>query len=198
MGWRCAAALVLLLPASAEAHVGHGPTFVAVGGLRFAPADVTVVQGDTVVWTIARGERHTITADDASFDFAADSSRRFDQVGTFGYHCKVHPTVMRGRVVVDQAPDPAALPALSGVRLRVAGTRATLRFTVDQPASVRALVRRGGRTLRESTYAAKAGTSTRRLSLKRLKPGAYQLKVVAIDDSTGLSSKAKRVSFRVR
>jgi plastocyanin len=188
-----------VLPAApAGSHVGHGPTFVAVGGLRFAPAAVTVLQGDTVVWTYGPTDRnHTVTADDGSFDSATDFSVRFDTVGTFGYHCKVH-SFMKGTVVVDPAPDAPTLPVLSGVRLRVAGARGTLRFTVDQAASVRALVRRGGRTVRESTFAAKAGASTRQISLRRLKAGAYQLKVVAIDDSTGLSSKAKRVSFRVK
>jgi plastocyanin len=200
MGWRCAAALLfVLLAATADAHPGHGPTIVTVGGTAFSPATVQITQGDTVVWSYTGLDRnHTVTADDGSFDFATDSSYRFDTTGTFAYHCKVH-AGMRGTVVVAPAPvAPNVRPTLSKVSLRIAARRATLRFTLDQAASVRALVRRGARTVREADFAGPPGASTHPFSLRGLRPGLYALKIVAIDESSGLSSKAVRRKLRLR
>jgi len=141
----------------------------------------------------------------------------FDKPGTFTYGCKVHQS-MRGSVTVTPAPatPPApGAPLLTGVKLssakvcsrrsrRCARPGVVVRMTLDKKASVRALVRRRrgtkaiGGTLTETAFAGRAGTNTRRIALGSLRPGQYQLKVVAIDDTTGESSTAARLAFTVR
>jgi plastocyanin len=49
--------------------------------------------------------RHTVTADDGTFDLGLDGegsggSHRFTEPGAHAYHCSVHPS-MTGTVVVD-------------------------------------------------------------------------------------------------
>jgi plastocyanin len=61
----------------------------------FNPGSLDVLPGETVDWTNVSNRRHTVTADDGSFDsgdtFGGDHFRwRFDSVGSFGYHCRVH------------------------------------------------------------------------------------------------------------
>lgn len=71
---------------------------------RFDPPQLTVVAGAEIAFTNDGQEVHTATADDGSFDTgtvnAGDSvSLTFDQVGTFAYHCSLHPW-MTGEIVV--------------------------------------------------------------------------------------------------
>ena len=63
----------------------------------YAPAVLTVSKG-TVVTIANRGkEFHTVTSDDPGrlFDISIDANKTvtftFDKVGTFAYHCGVHP-----------------------------------------------------------------------------------------------------------
>jgi plastocyanin len=143
----------------------------------------------------------------------------FDKTGRYTFHCKVHAS-MTGSVTVTPGLDPAppsppGRPQLTGVKLassKVCSRRSrrctkpgvVVRMTLDRKASVRALVRqRSGTTvidgtLKETAFVGRAGTSSRRIGLGSLRPGQYQLKVVAIDDNTGESSTAARLAFTVR
>ena len=143
----------------------------------------------------------------------------FDKTGRFTFHCKVH-AFMTGSVTVTPgldppAPSPPGRPRLTGVKLassKVCSRRSrrcpkpgvVVRMTLDRKASVRALVRRRSGTtvidgtLAETAFAGRAGTSSRRIDLGSLRPGQYQLKLVAIDDNTGESSTAARLAFTVR
>lgn len=60
----------------------------------FSPSVVDVLPGETVEWSNISERRHTITADDGSFDYEAQPgdhlSRPFDTVGAFAYHCTIH------------------------------------------------------------------------------------------------------------
>ena len=63
----------------------------------YAPAVVKVSKG-TLVTIVNRGkEFHTVTSDDPGrlFDISIDANKTvtftFDKVGTFAYHCGVHP-----------------------------------------------------------------------------------------------------------
>ena len=107
--WRRATLLLLLFPAVAGAHPGHGPAIVRAGvGLenRFDPQSVTVGVGDNVIWRFEDGlNSHTVTADDGQFDTGSlapgDSGEfTFDEAGTFAYHCEIHPS-MTASVVVE-------------------------------------------------------------------------------------------------
>ena len=76
---------------------------VLVRGMVFDPPQVDVRPGEPVVWEFADREPHTVTADNGSFDSGQkvnDEFRlRFDQPGSYSYHCAIHPD-MKGRVVV--------------------------------------------------------------------------------------------------
>ncbi len=74
---------------------------------RFAPADVTITQGDTVTWNNTGGT-HNVTFDDGSFDMPPDAvdsrwtvQRTFNTPGTFSYVCERHAGIgMVGTVTV--------------------------------------------------------------------------------------------------
>jgi plastocyanin len=70
----------------------------------------TVAVGDTVVWTWAGSNPHSVTSDDGLFDIPSDGfqttgsgSYTFNQAGTFTYVCRVHGTAMSGTVIVQAA-----------------------------------------------------------------------------------------------
>ncbi len=76
-------------------------------GFAFTPASITIKVGTTVVWTNSTGAPHT-SSSDAGSAVTWDSSIinpggtfnfTFTQVGTFHYHCNVHP-YMHGTIVV--------------------------------------------------------------------------------------------------
>jgi plastocyanin len=82
-------------PASAE---------IAIQGFAFDRASVTVKVGAAITWTNQDSADHTITSDKGDWDSGKIAqggkySHTFDQVGTFTYHCSVHPA-MKGTVVV--------------------------------------------------------------------------------------------------
>jgi len=118
-------ALLAILPAVLPAAARAATTSVTAENFRFAPAELTVTVGDTVVWRFS-GEPHTVTsgspgAADGRFDsgiVAAGGTYayRFSEPGTYRYFCAVHPEDMTGRIVVEAAqrpPTPAATPALT-------------------------------------------------------------------------------------
>jgi plastocyanin len=72
--------------------------------LAYAPAQIDIAVGTTVVWTNDAPLAHTVTADDNSFDSGViDAGGRwsytFTRAGTFPFHCTPHP-FMKGVVVV--------------------------------------------------------------------------------------------------
>jgi plastocyanin len=133
----CVAVLAALLVAAVPA--GAANQTVVVSSNLFTPADVTVLQGDSVTWTNSGGP-HNVKFDDGSFEMPAapDSSpwsvsRSFDTVGVFRYHCEEHGypngVDMSGAVHV-QAAGPAPLPGGAPVSadktapaLRLSGSR---------------------------------------------------------------------------
>ncbi len=92
---------------------------VHLAGARFAPATVTVAVGATVTWVNDDGSKHTVTADNASFDSGslnagASFVHTFTIAGTYAYGCDFHGN-MRGTVIVTGAngaptPPPATVP----------------------------------------------------------------------------------------
>jgi len=99
---------------------------VSIDGFAFAPAEVSVPVGTSVVWTnLQNGVQHTTSSLDGLWDSGALAtsdafSFTFTQPGDFAYQCTIHPS-MRGivHVVADAraqtvsaaAPDqPAATP----------------------------------------------------------------------------------------
>lgn len=85
------ATAIVGLPASAAAATLP----VSVQFSAFAPGQQDILPGDTIEWENVSERRHTVTADDGSFDsgdlFGGQKfTRTFDSPGTFTYHCTVH------------------------------------------------------------------------------------------------------------
>jgi plastocyanin len=98
-----AAAAVALLAAPA-ATAAEPVVPVRIDFQAFSPSSIDVLPGETVEWRNGSERRHTVTADDGSFDSGDVLSglrfkHRFDAVGAYRYHCRVH-TVMTGEVDV--------------------------------------------------------------------------------------------------
>lgn len=114
------AALLVLLLAAPRPVLGaqHAVTIIDDA---FTPASITVSVGDTVTWTNAGQDPHTVTSDSGAFDSqrlepGAVFSHTFTAAGTFTYRCDFHSN-MTGQVVVQAgvpAADPAAPAAGSG------------------------------------------------------------------------------------
>ena len=77
---------------------------VSIANFAFAPTEITIAPGESVIWTNDDGAPHGLEFDDNAPGTnlllpGASFSRRFDQPGTYDYNCSVHP-YMTGRVVV--------------------------------------------------------------------------------------------------
>jgi LPXTG-motif cell wall-anchored protein len=85
------------------AHLASDPSDT-IADFSFSPGTITIHVGDAVTWTNAGPSQHTATANGGSFDTGTLSkgqsgSHTFNQAGTFGYFCRIHP-FMHGTVVV--------------------------------------------------------------------------------------------------
>ncbi len=88
-----------------------GNTVTALASLAFSPQSITVQVGSNVTW-VFQSVGHTVTftaaqgapADIGSVDAPQANtsvSRTFATVGTYTYHCSIHPE-MTGTVIVSQ------------------------------------------------------------------------------------------------
>jgi amicyanin len=84
-----------------------GSVVVPIADFAFLPAELHVHAGQTVTWVNCEesATAHTTHGDGEEWSSpllapGAGFSRRFDQPGTFDYHCDPHP-FMTGRVVVE-------------------------------------------------------------------------------------------------
>ena len=132
------AAFLVYVPSS----VGAGTPEVSIEFSDYRPSQLDVLPGETVVWTNVSQPTHTVTSDTDLFDSgdvsaAAHFSFRFDTVGTFKYHCTIHPSIAGEidvrRVTLEPLP-PAVVPGRQGGRVQrpdresvPAGARATRR-----------------------------------------------------------------------
>lgn len=156
-----AAALGLSAPASAALPVN-------VEFQAFSPSPLDVLPGETVEWTNVSERRHTVTADDESFDsgdfFGGDRfERTFEAVGAYPYHCTVH-LGMVGRVDVRRVTL-GALP----IALVTAGATVEADGRTADPSSLVRLERDTGSGFETVATAAPAadGTWTTRFPAER-------------------------------
>lgn len=84
-----------------------GSVVLPIADFAFLPAELHVHAGQTVTWVNCEesATSHTSHADGEEWSSpllgpGASFSHRFDQPGTFDYHCDPHP-FMTGRVVVE-------------------------------------------------------------------------------------------------
>ena len=79
---------------------------VSVKDLKYAPKELKIKKGDTVIWTNADDHDHTVTADDGSFKSGnmgdgATFKHKFDKPGKYKYHCEYHPR-MKATITVEE------------------------------------------------------------------------------------------------
>ena len=75
-----------------------------ISNFAFVPPTITIAAGTQVQWTNQDGFAHTVTADDARFQSNSlehndTYSQTFSAVGTYSYHCSIHPFMKRKIVV---------------------------------------------------------------------------------------------------
>jgi plastocyanin len=84
---------------------------VTVSDNAFTPKDTAVQVGGTVTWTWAAGAtQHTVTytggpttpTSSGTLTAGATFNTTFPTIGTYTYHCLIHPTTMTGTVTVVQ------------------------------------------------------------------------------------------------
>ena len=81
-----------------------GANEVYIESFAFSPSPIIVSANTTVTWTNKDAVAHTVTSDNGLFDSGsldtnASYSHQFTTVGTFSYHCTVHPTML-AKVIV--------------------------------------------------------------------------------------------------
>ncbi|HUC08139.1 MAG TPA: cupredoxin domain-containing protein [Solirubrobacterales bacterium] len=105
----CIALAAALFASQAAPAAGPGPALVSasktvtIDNFEFTPQTLRIDKGTRVAFSNSSGTAHTAT-DKGAFDtgrIKAGKSAvvRFQQKGTFAYHCKIHP-FMHGKVVV--------------------------------------------------------------------------------------------------
>lgn len=80
---------------------------INIRNMMFTPSQITIQKGGTVTWTNNDTTTHTVIDDlsnvggPSSGDIAPGSSYSFtfNKIGSFQYHCRIHPS-MRGTIVV--------------------------------------------------------------------------------------------------
>lgn len=100
--YRPLACCLLLIATSAAVAKEHK---VSIQDVKFAPKELKVKAGDTIVWTNSDDRDHTVTADDDAFASGnlrsgKTFSHKFEKPGKYKYHCNYHPR-MKGTVVVE-------------------------------------------------------------------------------------------------
>ncbi len=94
--------------ASPDASTNDESASVIIEASRFDPDELTVAAGTEVVFENLDPYAHTVTSADGSEltydsgEFGEDEtfSQRFDEVGSYDYFCRIHPT-MRSTIVVE-------------------------------------------------------------------------------------------------
>jgi len=89
---------------TSAAPMPSSPTNVAIAGMTFGPAQLTVAKNTTVSFTNNDGISHTATSDAGLWDTGtitpgATKTITFTSAGTFAYHCTIHP-MMKASIVV--------------------------------------------------------------------------------------------------
>jgi len=80
------------------------PVEIKIYNFSFTPPTISIPAGTTVRWTNRDDIPHTVVSDDQKFESKAldtddQYSYTFNQQGTYGYFCSIHPK-MTGKVVV--------------------------------------------------------------------------------------------------
>jgi plastocyanin len=84
----------------------------------FSPNPIRITAGSTVTWTNSTAPTHTSTSDTGAWNTGniapgtTSSAVAFPTVGTFPYHCAIHPSMTASVIVSAAAPAPIAAALL--------------------------------------------------------------------------------------
>jgi plastocyanin len=198
---------------------------VTISNFAFDPTSITISQGDTVTWHWAGPDtNHSVTSDPNQADSwdsdpagppnslthppGSTFGHTFNTSGTFTYICKVH-SFMTGKVIVNgphgEPPPDTTAPALTkvsanGGRKCKPGAKhckpkpTTIRFTLSEDARMKLTVPKHPGA--HVTRSFKAGARSVKLSVKKLPPGKYTVKLTATD-AAGNASPVTPVKVKV-
>lgn len=115
-------------PVATTAKKAAAAGAITARNFAFSPVVVRVAKGTTVTLTNKDGAPHTWTADGGQWDSGviaagSTSTRRFDEVGTFAFHCEIH-TSMKGTVEVGGAGTAKAATSTTSAGASTASTYA--------------------------------------------------------------------------
>jgi plastocyanin len=142
---RRAAVLAVVLVLACAVSAGAATQPVDIQFDTFSPSQLDVLPGETIAWSNVSPRVHTVTSDTSLFDAGqlgpGDAfSRRFDDPGTYAYHCTIHAGMVGEidvrRVILGSLPT-AVVPA--GQRVAIGGRAAD----VTQPVSIQRSVAGG-------------------------------------------------------
>jgi plastocyanin len=99
-------AALLAMTAARVAHA-HGPQQVTIAKLVYAPAEITLHVGDTVIWVNNDAIAHTATAAknapggpwEVMVPPGKSATMQMMTAGTIDYYCRFHPN-MKARLIV--------------------------------------------------------------------------------------------------
>ena len=78
---------------------------ITIDGLKWAPAEIEIQVGDTVVWNMeSNGMPHDVVSDDGLFTSelmtGGEFRHTFTEPGVYGFHCTPHPPMVGTITVV--------------------------------------------------------------------------------------------------
>jgi plastocyanin len=94
--------------ASSKSSVSKDKTVLLPKSYAFAPESVEVAEGGTVTWINKDDFPHTVqlldgSEGDKAIGVGKSTSITFDKAGSYPYNCSLHPTQMKGEVVVRES-----------------------------------------------------------------------------------------------
>ncbi len=94
-------------PTASPTTAGVTGTSISIKNYQFDPASLIVKKGATVIWTNNDAAPHIVGGDQNAWSAGPTMKQgdtyahTFGTVGTFEYHCAIHPN-MRGTIVVTE------------------------------------------------------------------------------------------------
>ncbi len=81
------------------------PYTITMVNISFSPSSLRVPRGTTVTWMNSDYPTHTSTSNTGVWNTGniapgGSATTRFDSVGTFAFHCAIHPLQMNGTITV--------------------------------------------------------------------------------------------------
>ncbi len=94
--------LLAVVSACSTSNTPANQNIVNIQGNQFSPVEITIKKGDSITWTNKDSVGHTIvstTFQSTMLETGQSFTQAFSTVGTYEYHCSVHPSMV-GKVIV--------------------------------------------------------------------------------------------------